>query len=212
MASITRKSSGGRAARREEIKATMTEAVETMLEGGESFAEISVERLAAAGGLSRSTFYVYFEDKADLLETLTEEVIDGVLEAGKRWWEDLPPTLSHNELEIALRGVLEHYRTHGPLMRARLQAHSYDGVSARRFKETMDRATRGIAAHIEAGQRSGHVRSEIDPEATGAWFGCMVERGLFLLNNTDTEIDVDRLGKSVADIIWNTLYDGAPAR
>ncbi|MEA2169188.1 MAG: TetR/AcrR family transcriptional regulator, ethionamide resistance regulator [Solirubrobacteraceae bacterium] len=189
----------------------MTDAIEALLDAGESFTEISVERLAAAGGLSRSTFYVYFEDKSDLLETLTEHVIDGVLESGKGWWE-LPPTLARADVERALRAVLEHYRPHLLLMRARLEAHAYDEASAARFKATMATATQGIAAHITAGQATGHIRPEIDPEPTGAWFGCMVERGLFLLNHTDTEIDVDRLSKSVADIIWNTLYAGAPAR
>jgi AcrR family transcriptional regulator len=211
MPSITRKSSSGRAARREEIKAAMTAAVESLLGQGESFTEISVERLAAAGGLSRSTFYVYFEDKADLLAALTEDVIDGVLEAGRGWWA-LDPTLSRDEVEVAFRGVLETYRPHLQLMRARMQAHAYDEGARERFKAVMDEATRGIAHHIEEGQRTGHVRPEIDAFATGAWFGCMVERGLFLLNHSDSEVDVDRLGRAVADIVWNTLYEGAPAR
>ena len=92
MGSVTRKTSVDRGKRRDEIEAKLLAAVENLLESGESFTEISVERLVKEADISRSTFYVHYNDKGHLLERLTEDVIADFLEAASGWW-DLPRRL-----------------------------------------------------------------------------------------------------------------------
>src|SRR5436189_5393598 len=105
MASVTRRPHSDRAARRGEIGRRLLVAVETLLADGESFTEVSVERLVAEAQISRSTFYVYFEDKGDLLQALTEDVMTKVIDAARAWWE-LPPEADRADVEVAMRGLV----------------------------------------------------------------------------------------------------------
>jgi AcrR family transcriptional regulator len=66
----------GRARRRDQVRARILEIVERRLREGEAFSEISVGRIVAEAGISRTTFYVYFEDKTDLLRRWYGDVIE----------------------------------------------------------------------------------------------------------------------------------------
>ncbi len=100
-------------------------------------------------------------------QTLTEDVIDGVLQSGKGWWE-LPPTAERARTSSArFRGVLEHVPARTCLlMRARLQAHAYDEGVARALQGDHGRPPPTASPHTSRpARRSGHIRSEIDPLA-----------------------------------------------
>jgi AcrR family transcriptional regulator len=66
------------------------EVVEPLIAGGERYADLSVERIIKAGAVSRATFYVYFQDKGDLLRAMAQDVIQDLFQAGNSWWA-LPP-------------------------------------------------------------------------------------------------------------------------
>src|SRR5271157_5870474 len=87
MPSVTRKSKSTRAQRRDEARARLLQVVEDMLDEGESFTELSVERIVQAAGMSRSTFYVYFEDKGDLLRAWFSEINEELVAAAAYWWK-----------------------------------------------------------------------------------------------------------------------------
>ena len=87
MPSVTRKSHGNRAQRRDEVRRRLLAVVEQLLTEGESYAEISVERLVSEANLSRSTFYVYFEDKGDLLARVVRAGDRGVERRGLGRWK-----------------------------------------------------------------------------------------------------------------------------
>ena len=80
---------------REERRALLArhfvEVVEPLLEAGESYADLSVERLITEVDISRSTFYVYFDDKGDLLSAMGQDVTVEFSEAGQAWF-NLPGT------------------------------------------------------------------------------------------------------------------------
>src|SRR4051812_20626808 len=71
MASVTRASRPSRRDRRDAMQRRVLEATEQLVCEGVNFTELSVERLAGVAGISRSTFYVHFEDKSDLARRLT---------------------------------------------------------------------------------------------------------------------------------------------
>ena len=66
----------------------------------ESYTALSVERLVREAGISRATFYVYFEDKGDLLRALAEDFIERILGRGVDWWQ-LPPDATKADLRAA---------------------------------------------------------------------------------------------------------------
>src|SRR5579862_1906750 len=101
MPSVTRTARNNRSKRRDEIRVKLLVAVERLLDEGHGFTELSVERLATEAGVSRSTFYVYFEDKADLLRAWLTGIIAEVYEAAKDWW-GLGQTMTKSDVHGAL--------------------------------------------------------------------------------------------------------------
>src|ERR1700749_4566064 len=72
--------------RREQMEQRLLDATERLMRDGASFTELSVDRLSTEAGISRASFYIYFEDKGHLLRRLTTEVFAELASAGERWW------------------------------------------------------------------------------------------------------------------------------
>jgi AcrR family transcriptional regulator len=207
MPSVTRKTRSNRAHRRESVQSELLGAVDRLLHNGESYTELSVERLVAEAGLSRSTFYVYFEDKGDLLRALAEDVIVEAGEAGRRWW-DLPPDATKDDVRDALRQVFSTYRSHRAVFRAVVDTAAYDSAVSHQFGALVRGLITELAGHIRTGQERGYVKQGLDPDRTAAWLTWMAERGLNQLVADASEDECERLVDALTDILWNTLYEG----
>lgn len=207
MPSVTRKSRSNRAQRRESVQGHLVEAVDRLLADGESYTELSVERLVAEAGLSRSTFYVYFEDKGDLLRALAEDLTVEIEKAGRGWW-DLPPDATREAVRDALGGLFAAYRTHRAVFRAVVDTAAYDPGVRQQFETLVGGMITEMAGHIRTGQRDGYVKQGLDPERTAAWLTWMAERGLNQLVADASDEEAGRLLAALTDIVWNTLYEG----
>src|ERR1700744_6699622 len=86
MPSVTRKPQASRQERRDQIERRLLGAPERLMRGGASFTELSVDRLSTEAGMSRANFYIYFEDKGDLLRRLAGQVFGDLAEGAERWW------------------------------------------------------------------------------------------------------------------------------
>ncbi|GLZ49696.1 hypothetical protein Acsp06_58810 [Actinomycetospora sp. NBRC 106375] len=209
MASVTRRVQGSRAQRRQENLAKLLDALEALLAEGESFTEVSVERLATRAGVSRSTFYVHFADKGQLLSELTADVVDQLLEAGRGWWGHEPPA-TRAELRARAATIVATYRPRAELMRAVIDSSSHDPAVREVFRELTSRYVTEIAAHITAGQATGRVRRDVPAGPTAQMLTSMAERGLDrMLRGADDAAAEDAVEAFTA-IVWNTLYRDAP--
>jgi AcrR family transcriptional regulator len=210
MASVTRKAAGGgRTARREELREKLLAATEALLQDGESFTELSVERLVSAAGVSRSTFYVYFEDKGQLLRAWFDGISSGLEEDVEAWWR-LDAGSTREDVRAALAGVVEGYRPHTRLMAALYDTAAYDPSVRELVSGLIDRSIARLEHHIHAGQRAGFVDPAIPAAEVAAWLTWMAERGLHQLVRDADDAAVTRLIDGYAAIVWNTLY--APTR
>jgi AcrR family transcriptional regulator len=97
-------------------------AVELLGEGS-SYADIGIEQISERAGRTRTSFYFYFRDKRELLMRATEEVAAKLFDEADRWWSGEG---GRDELRSALEGILVTYRDHGPLLRAIVEASTYD--------------------------------------------------------------------------------------
>lgn len=196
---------------REERRALLAryfvEAVEPLLEAGESYAEISVERLIKAVDISRSTFYVYFDDKGDLLRAMAEDVTRDLAEAGAEWFE-LSPEASRDDLRSALKPLFDTYRRHQTLLGAITETAAYDPQIREQHLTLVETAVGGLAGHIREQQKAGAAAPELDPERTARWLTWMLERGLYQLVAPASKAESKRLLDTVTDIAWRTLYEG----
>jgi AcrR family transcriptional regulator len=79
--------------------------------------DISVDELAKGAGLSRPTFYFYFQSKHAVLQTLAERVVQLTYEQAERWLArtDEPPA---EAIRRSLAAAALHWREHGPVLRA----------------------------------------------------------------------------------------------
>src|SRR5947209_19242800 len=86
MPSVTRKPQAKRQERREQIERRLLDATERLMRNGASFTELSVDRLATEAGMSRANFYIYFEDKGDLLRRLAGQLFSDLADNAELWW------------------------------------------------------------------------------------------------------------------------------
>src|SRR5262245_53872352 len=136
--------------RSREVLDRLSGAVERLLAAGESYTNLSVARLVKEAGLARSTFYVYFEDKADLLSALTEEAVHELVETTRFWW-DLPPEADRDDLRGALRRTYGAFLPHKGVMAAVVEVASYDAGVRERYDRLVARSIDQAAEHIEEG-------------------------------------------------------------
>lgn len=208
MASVTRKSQKSRARRRDEIRAKLLEVIEQLLADGASFTEISIERLVSEANISRSTFYVYFEDKGDLLRGWFRDINSIITDAAQDWWS-IDKDATWERLRAAQGRIFEAYRPHVPLMEATNDTAAYDPVVREALEAEMQRNVAGLRKHIRIGQQEGFIDPGLQPHETAEWLARMAERGLHKLVRGASDEEFERLIDAYTDIIWNTLY--APA-
>jgi AcrR family transcriptional regulator len=211
MPSITRKAGSTRAQRRDDIRAKLLAAIEQLLGEGESFTELSVERLVAQAGVARSTFYVYFEDKGELLRAWLEDITGELDASAKRWWR-LDATAKYDDLRAALSEIVETYRPHTNLMSAAFDAAAYDAGVREATQGLMTHNAAGLRKHIRTGQREGFVDPNLPAAEVAQWLTWMAERGLHQLVRGADDATVSALVDGYTAIIWNTLYANAPCR
>jgi AcrR family transcriptional regulator len=205
MATMTAGRRTPRAARRDEARAELLGILERLLREGEAYHEISVDRLAGEAGLSRTTFYVYFEDKGDLLRGWFADATADLMAAAAGWWS-LGPLVTREELRAALAHIVDRYRPHVPLMSAMHDAAGADPAARAAVAAAMQGYVTALRAHLEAGQREGFVDAGLPPAETAFWLQGMAERGFHEAAAGTDAAAVDRLVDAYARIVWNALY------
>lgn len=208
MASVSRRSNSARADRRDDLRRRLLIVVERLLEQGEAFGEVSVERLVTEADISRSTFYLYFEDKGDLLAAWFSGVTAELEAAAAGWW-GLGEGLARTDLRSALERIVVAYQPHTTLMAALYDIATYDQSVRGLVDRMMNSNIAGLRKHIRTGQKRGFVNPDLLPEQTAAWLTWMAERGLHRLVRGASPAEVSRLTDAYTDIIWNVLYAGA---
>jgi len=97
--SITRKPSAAED-RRRAVEGQVFEAVGRLLAEGESFTELSVQRILDAADVARSTFYAHFRDKSDLLQRFADRLQKDLCVEGAflLWFQCIPGTINTQAL------------------------------------------------------------------------------------------------------------------
>jgi AcrR family transcriptional regulator len=205
MPSVTRRSHGNRARRRDEVREQLLDVVQRLLAEGESYAEISVERLVSEAKISRSTFYVYFEDKGDLLVAMAQDVIGDLLADGASWWE-LPVGATREDLHKALRVPIDTYRKHRTILGTVAETAAYDPRVREQQRKLIDQVVTALTTYIGDAQRAGVADVHVDAARTAQWLIWMIERGLYQLvgaaDNAEAECQLDAL----TEIVWRVIY------
>jgi AcrR family transcriptional regulator len=193
--------------RRARLARHFVDAVEPWLEAGESYADISVERLITAVDISRSTFYVYFDDKGDLLGAMAEDVTRDLAEAGSAWF-GLATDATKNDLRDALAELFATYRRHRTLLGAITESAAFDARVRERHEALVDEAVSGLDSHIKDHQSAGAAAPDLDARRTAQWLTWMYERGLYQLVGPASAAETRKLLDTATNLIWRAIYAG----
>jgi AcrR family transcriptional regulator len=105
-----------------------------LLDDGIPYADLSVEQIARKAGRSRSTFYVYFSDKRELLLHATQEIAERLYTAAAGWLREPD---GNGDVRDALADILSIYRQHPGLLAAVVEASGYDERVREHWRELM---------------------------------------------------------------------------
>jgi AcrR family transcriptional regulator len=198
----------GREQRRDELRTELCEAMERMLDAGSSFPELSVERLCQEAGISRGTFYLYFDDKGELLTAAATAALHDLGDTTQFWWH-LPPGSTKYDLRDAFRRTFDLYSEHRAVMTAVTEVAAHDAAMAANLRSIVAWAADETAAHIQRGIAEGRVDPHVDPRATADWLCWMFERGLYGIASGRDDEDPEQLLDAITGLVWNSLYRGA---
>jgi len=201
-----------RARRKEEIRDQLLAKVEEMLEQGESYSLLGIDRLASEAGIGRSTFYKYFADKSELLGAWYELIARSTESAANEWLEGIDGSSTRADLRDALEDIFRAYMPHVRLLSVINEAAFYDQTLGEAIRHRVEPGSGRLQKHIERGQREGWIDPDLDPGGTARWLRWMSDRGRHQLLLAVDEAERNRLLDALTEIVWATLYEFAPSR
>jgi AcrR family transcriptional regulator len=205
MPSVTRRPQTKRQERREEIERRLLDATERLMRDGASFTELSVDRLSTAAGMSRASFYIYFEDKGHLLRGLAGQVFGDLADGAERWWA---VAWRHNpeDVHAAMAGIIARYRRHQPLLVALNEMAAYDPMVAATYRKLLTDISGRLTRVIEQGQADRSIRRELPAATTASALTWMVERACQQNLPAQPAAYDAELAAALAEIVWGALY------
>jgi TetR/AcrR family transcriptional regulator, ethionamide resistance regulator len=207
--SITRKPQAKRQERREQIERQLLDATERLMADGASFTELSVDRLATEAGISRASFYIYFQDKGDLLSRLTGQVFADLANAAELWWS-VSRRRDPADVRAAMDGLVASYRRHQPLLVALSEMAAYDPQVGTTYREILTAIAGRLAAVIEEGQADGFIRPELSAATAASTLTWMAERTCQQnLPGRPESYDAE-MAATLTQIVWGALYLESP--
>jgi len=180
-------------------------AVEELLADGRSYADLSVEALIGAVGISRSTFYSYFDNLSGLLVAMGQAVTLDLAQAGTSWF-GFDPQGGEVALREGLRPIFTSYRQHQLLLKAITEAASYDAGIRDLHQALVDRAVDGLLQHVREQQAADRIDAGIDRERSIRWLVWMLERGLYQMVARADDAESEALLAAAAGLVWRSLY------
>lgn len=211
MPSVTRKPQANREERRERIERQLLDATDRLMADGTSFTELSVDKLATEAGISRASFYIYFEDKGHLLRRLASQVFGDLAQAAERWWS-VAERRDPADVHAAMSGIIASYRRHQPVLIALNEMSAYDPLVGQTYRDLLAGIADQLARVIADGQADGSIRLQLPATTTASTLTWMVERTCHQnLPSHSTSYDAE-LADTLTEIIWGALYLESPPR
>lgn len=195
--------------RRAELCLRMRAVVEERLADGRGFHQLTVEQLAAGAGVSRATFYVYFEDRADFLGQAAETAMDELTRQGSLWWGAVEAG-DIDALRTSLRKLIDTYRAHEGVLTAVAEMAVAEPRVGEHYRHLMHGAIAALSNALRHGADTGATRpiGALTPAAL-VW---MVERACGQLVGLTEPGQEDELVDVLADVIAAVVYADAENR
>src|SRR4051794_12337343 len=157
---------------REEVQRDVRMALTELL-AERPFKDVTVEELARRAGLSRTAFYFYYPDKNEVLKEAANAAAAEVYAEADRWWHgEGPPVKLVRE---ALGGIAAVYCEHADMLRAAVEATTYDAEFRAFYESLIRRFVDATADHLKRELDAGRLRP-LNPESIAEALVWMAER------------------------------------
>jgi len=190
--------------RRARTTQQILDATRDLLAGGEPLARLSINRIVAAAGVSRATFYLHFRTKRDLMAALAGEETQQWTAIVESFLGN--PKADRSVLERAVAEAAEAWRTHRAVLSGFIELAEYDKDTRCAWKETVHTIGQSIATAI---QQRRPTLSAAEAQQLGrliAWAG---ERILHQ-EAESTPRESDRLlNWSLTEMIWAVMNNAS---
>jgi AcrR family transcriptional regulator len=164
MTSVTRRRTGDHERRSAETEARLLSSVEKLLNAGESFTEISVQRIIEEAGVSRATFYAYFQGKSDVLQRLAQKIKDVSLALARQWDPGAGEDGAARYTKF-FEEVLALHRAHHPVLSAVREVASYDPEMRDFYTADLERFDEAVLTTLLEQQQAGATPVDLDAVA-----------------------------------------------
>jgi AcrR family transcriptional regulator len=199
---------GRKANLREERRAAterqIAAATRELLDDGESFADLSIDMIAARAGISRTAFYDYFRDKRELLIRLVGEAMEPIMREADELVGGRPsgPT----EIPHTIAAAVAFARGSPQVFRAAVEAAGYDPVISSFWREQLlERFIDVIEERIRK-QRKAGIALPIHPRAAAVALVMMVVETLYHHVSSDEGLTDDQVLETLVTISVRAVY------
>ena len=184
-------------------------AVEQLLET-RRLDELTVVDLIQEAGISRATFYMYFESKHAAVATRAEGVMEQIHAIWTPWLDRAGPG-DADALEQLWLDSIALWREHRALLMAAAEAWRADAVVSESWNVLMERYARTVAGHVERAQAAGTAPPTPDAAVLATLLVWLNESALYLAFGTTTAGPEDdaRLARALSAIWLRVLYDSS---
>jgi AcrR family transcriptional regulator len=209
LATSTIAPAGGRA-RRRAVEQQIFDAVEDLLGEGQVYSELSVSTIAGQAGVARSTFYVHFADKTELLIRLASETTADIFTAATEWTTRVEHGTNADSVKEDLRAtclrIVSDYRQHAEVLAAVMSATGYDPAVAAYWYERINNFIDVAGERLGEAQAAGLVDPAVDPIGLAAMAAWSIERTVSrTVAQNPSDLD-DQLADTLAHGLWAMIF------
>ncbi len=165
---------------------------------GTPVSTVPLDQLLSEAGVPRSTFYVYFSDRAAVFAEVLDQLTAFTLQAISSSLR-MPATKSIADFRATLVEGVAHYRAHEGDYRLLLEVAATEPRVAEAYRGSMERASGALAVAMST--RRGTDAPTTSDIATAAALIWMLERTLY-----QVELDDDALADAFTRIFWGVAH------
>ena len=162
--------------------------------------EVSMDEIAAQAGVARSTVYVYFANRDELLRACVQSMYDTIKDTVAEMFEDTAPPL--DRLRAVIRGVLERIDESPAFFRLAMATQATAGaegsaaVGGALMMIGLD-MIRVLQDLIMAGVAAGDFRADLDPERAVVLVGQQIYGALSIRAGEPNPIPAARAAEEI---------------
>jgi TetR/AcrR family transcriptional regulator, ethionamide resistance regulator len=190
--------------RRADVERRLVATLKRLMVDQPRFTDLTLVELLSETGISRTSFYKYFESKGDVLAAWFTDTVEQLLAAPRP--HTGPGAPCREDLRLTMQQVADVYRAELSLMAAVYETAAHDFDMRERLAEALKELEGRVRRHIVRGMREDWINPELDAPAMAIWIVSLCEAGLRHIIGPAAPAALPEAIAAGADMLWFTLY------